>query len=442
MHDKTPYKKLILALSDGLIILLVLWLFSAFWYGYGSDAYAAIWAADYSLIASTLVLWYAISALAGLFDPTRTQNWEEFDRRFLGAGLIYTATIMILGLTLRPFNDINEAAVLVFGVALIIVLYSSRYLVQSAIANIFIERLIVIGKEEAAAEIAEHLKSHPHLGYRLSAHFGALTNKDLKDLSATIIREGITAIVVPNGIPKAGSALEKLHSGLLMGIPLIDAHTMYEVLFEKLALSEIEEGHFMTMLTHLANRPAPIRNFLERLIALAIFILLLPIMAAIALIVAATSRGGFLIRQIRTGEFGRPFLLYKFRSMRADAEKNGPQWAAKNDGRVTPVGALLRATHLDELPQLWNVVKGELAFVGPRPERPELITLIRKKIPHFELRNIVKPGITGWGQIKFGYGASVEDAREKLRYDLYYIKHRSLLFDLNIALRTLKKLIP
>ena len=124
--------------------------------------------------------------------------------------------------------------------------------------------------------------------------------------------------------------------------------------------------------------------------------------------------------------------------MKADAEKNGPQWASKNDSRVTFIGRILRFCHLDELPQLFNIFKGELSFVGPRPERPEFIKELKEKIPYYEIRHLVKPGITGWAQINYRYGASLEDAYKKLEYDIFYLKNRSLILDLLIILKTIK----
>ena len=132
------------------------------------------------------------------------------------------------------------------------------------------------------------------------------------------------------------------------------------------------------------------------------------------------------------------FWLVKFRSMVQDAEKDGAKWAEKEDTRITKVGNFLRKSRLDELPQLWNVLKGEMSFIGPRPERPEFVRELEKQIPFYQTRHLIKPGLTGWAQINFPYGASVEDAMEKLQYDLYYIKHRSLVLDFGVVLKTIK----
>jgi lipopolysaccharide/colanic/teichoic acid biosynthesis glycosyltransferase len=148
-----------------------------------------------------------------------------------------------------------------------------------------------------------------------------------------------------------------------------------------------------------------------------------------------------LYTQERVGENGRTFTLFKFRSMRADAEGATPIWARDNDDRVTRVGRIIRLTRLDELPQLWNVMRGDMSFVGPRPERPFFVEQLARDIPFYLQRHAVKPGITGWAQVKYRYGSTVEDAMEKLRYDLYYIKHLSIFFDLTIVLDTVKVIL-
>ena len=156
---------------------------------------------------------------------------------------------------------------------------------------------------------------------------------------------------------------------------------------------------------------------------------------------ALESAGPVLYRQERVGENGRLFTLCKFRSMRVDAEKGTPIWAKENDDRVTRVGRFIRLTRLDELPQLWNVLRGDMSFVGPRPERPFFVEQLAAVIPFYMQRHAVKPGVTGWAQVRYRYGSSVEDAMEKLRYDLYYIKHLSIVFDLTIVVDTVKVIL-
>ena len=176
-------------------------------------------------------------------------------------------------------------------------------------------------------------------------------------------------------------------------------------------------------------------------VSLGLLVLTLPLMAVTALLVRAESPGPVLYRQERVGQGGRNFTLLKFRSMRADAELGGPAWAATRDPRVTRAGQFLRKTRIDELPQLFNVLGGEMSFIGPRPERPHFVAQLAAAIPHYDARTQVKPGLTGWAQVNYPYGASVEDARMKLSYDLYYVRNRSLLLDLLILVATVRVIL-
>jgi len=160
-------------------------------------------------------------------------------------------------------------------------------------------------------------------------------------------------------------------------------------------------------------------------------------MLVCGLLVKLTSPGPVIYTQSRVGRYGKPFTIYKFRTMQHDAEKGGAQWAKSGDVRATPLGRFLRKSRLDELPQLWNILRGDMSLVGPRPERPEFVEKLRQHIPHYDMRHLVLPGLTGWAQVRFRYGASLEDSQRKLAFDLYYVRHCGLAFDLAICLRTL-----
>lgn len=185
-----------------------------------------------------------------------------------------------------------------------------------------------------------------------------------------------------------------------------------------------------------ARRPYAGKRVLDIAAAATLLIICAPLMAIAAVAVRLDSPGPIFFRQKRIGFQGKPFYILKFRSMVVDAEKNGPQWASKDDGRVTRVGRIMRKLHIDEIPQALNVLRGDMSFVGPRPEQPEFVRLLEREIPNYHLRHIVKPGITGWAQIKYVYTASVEDARIKQYFDLDYVKNVSLRRDLHIMLST------
>jgi lipopolysaccharide/colanic/teichoic acid biosynthesis glycosyltransferase len=186
------------------------------------------------------------------------------------------------------------------------------------------------------------------------------------------------------------------------------------------------------------GQPSALHRCADIVLSLALLVATLPLMLLTALLIRLDSRGPVLYRQERVGLRGRVFTLLKFRSMRLDAEARGPVWAAQRDPRVTRIGAFIRMTRIDELPQLLNVLRGEMSFIGPRPERPHFVAQLERELPFYRDRALVKPGLTGWAQVNYPYGASVEDARAKLSYDLYYVKHRSVLLDLLILVATVR----
>ncbi len=184
-----------------------------------------------------------------------------------------------------------------------------------------------------------------------------------------------------------------------------------------------------------------LKRIFDFLLSTILGVFCLPLILVIAILVRVDSSGGAFYKQSRVGLRGKTFNLYKFRTMYADAEKQGPQWTSRDDPRITRVGHFLRRTRLDELPQIYNVLLGQMSFIGPRPERPEFVIELEQQIPYYDLRHLIKPGITGWAQVMFEYGASVEDAKEKLQYDLFYIKNQSILLDSIILLKTLRIVI-
>jgi exopolysaccharide biosynthesis polyprenyl glycosylphosphotransferase len=195
-------------------------------------------------------------------------------------------------------------------------------------------------------------------------------------------------------------------------------------------------------------RQGRINSLLERAFDIAASVTLLVVAAPVMVLTAIAikmedgPRASVLYRQTRVGQYGRPFRLMKFRSMREDAERDGkPQWAQKNDSRVTRVGSFIRLTRIDELPQILNVLRGEMSFVGPRPERPEFVAHLNERIPYYRERHSIKPGITGWAQLCYPYGSSEQDAAEKLQYDLFYVKNHSLLFYLAILIQTVEVIV-
>lgn len=266
---------------------------------------------------------------------------------------------------------------------------------------------------------------------RLGASFMAL--EAAKKTRATMI------VLLPDA-PLDDEIAHDLLEAKLRGVMVVDIRSFYEHVVQRLPLSQINDEWLLQAEGFSLNTRGSLRRLkraLDVMLSLSLLIPGLPVMLLAALIVRLESPGPVIYRQERVGLHEKEFTVYKFRSMRQDAEKNGAVWAAKNDARVTRFGKIMRKTRIDELPQLWNVLKGDMSFIGPRPERMEFVRELKKTIPYYSMRHTVKPGLTGWAQVSYPYGASEEDARKKLEYDLYYIKNLSLLLDLRILFKTL-----
>jgi sugar transferase (PEP-CTERM system associated) len=236
--------------------------------------------------------------------------------------------------------------------------------------------------------------------------------------------------------------VRELLSLRLKGVIIEDANALVERLSGKLPLKGLNPSALIfTEGFNVRTSLQFARRMLSILISSIGLALCLPFIPFIILAVRLSSPGPIFFRQIRVGWRGRPFSIYKFRTMRQDAEAAGAVWASKNDPRVTGLGRFMRKTRLDEIPQLWNVLRGDMAFVGPRPERPEFVQWLIKEIPYYDLRHMIRPGITGWAQVRYQYGASLEETKQKLEYDLYYVKHLSIGLDLLIMFETIKTII-
>ena len=226
----------------------------------------------------------------------------------------------------------------------------------------------------------------------------------------------------------------------LRGSMVVDIRSFYEHVVQRLPLTQINDEWLLQSEGFSLNTRGSLRRLkraLDVLISLVLLVITAPIMLLTAIIVRLESPGPVIYKQDRVGLFEKEFTVYKFRSMRADAEKNGAVWASAQDSRVTRFGKLIRKVRIDELPQIWNILKGDMSFIGPRPERMAFVQKLKESIPYYSLRHTVKPGLTGWAQVCYPYGASVEDARRKLEYDLYYIKNMSLLLDIHIVFKTI-----
>jgi len=262
---------------------------------------------------------------------------------------------------------------------------------------------------------------------------------DYKQISSIVLAGNVDRIIVALDERRGKFPIDELLSCRLKGIKVNDGVVFTEYLAGKLSIDSLYPSFLIFSNGFKSNTIfKKIKRWFDVFVSVACLTILFPVGLMIALAIKLDSEGSIFYQQERVGEDGKIFRLLKFRSMRIDAEENGPLWAEVNDQRVTQVGRVIRKLRLDEIPQMINVLKGEMSFVGPRPERPFFIEQLKNEIPFYSQRHAVKPGITGWAQICYPYGASKEDALEKLKYDLYYIKNLSPLLDLIIIFETVK----
>lgn len=309
----------------------------------------------------------------------------------------------------------------------------------------FRERVYVLGTGDRAERLLNGLRQRKDLGIEVVGWTGNITGEVTRDATASHLREmvkegGVHRVIVSMSDRRGVLPVEELLDLRLSGIKIEEATSWLERISGRI---EVEQLYPSWLIFADGFRFSTgflmVRRVLSTTIAALGLLLALPLLPFIVLAIKLDSRGPVLYRQQRVGMAGHPFYCYKFRTMREDAEADtGATWATDDDPRITRVGKFLRTSRLDEIPQLWCVLKGDMAFVGPRPERPEFVAWLSREIPYYGVRHSVRPGITGWAQIRYKYGNTLEDAREKLQYDLFFIKNASLGLDLLIIFQTIK----
>jgi sugar transferase (PEP-CTERM system associated) len=446
-----PLKSLLTWISESFIIFLTALLVVAIRFGFRESAVTAYDPIFIKTIAMTLtytiVFYYFDLYRPDLYPPGRQMIMKL-------AQAITVATIALFSIyylfpSLKTGRGILLGNTLVLPLALLIWrTIFSRWLK----VDLPEKRILIIGSGELATKIGAEIYKRIEHGLRLVGFID--DNPDMMgqsivnpgviggygDIARIANSEGVDRIIVALPDRRSRLPMSALLGCKLRGITIEEGETFHERMTGKIPLDQLKpswvvfsEG-FKTLKS---------RKILKRIFDLVFSILLLicfvPIFLITALLIKLDSKGPVIFKQTRVGEHEREFKIYKFRSMRQDAEtKTGPVWAETEDDRVTRVGKVIRKLRIDEIPQLINVVKGDMSFVGPRPERPYFVEKLKKVIPYYEIRTVIKPGVSGWAQIKYPYGSTYQDAQEKLQYDIYYIKNMSPLLDLIISLWTIK----
>jgi sugar transferase (PEP-CTERM system associated) len=390
-----------------------------------------------------------------LYDFKVTNTFQELGIRLLqslGAAAIFLALVYII------FPDATLGhGIFIVSVAIVVVLIVSwRFLYTIMLdRGILNEKIILLGSGELIKDIRQEIKARKDCGYSVILELpeDGKHNHDEKGETSQLVLgsrfEGLADMAHGLGASRIVAAFRERRRAFpvkellrcrVEGIDVIEGISFFEMLTGKLIVGQLNPSWLIFSGGFEKSRLKRFfKRFIDLVLSSVLILLLLPLILLVAVLIKIDSRGPVIFSQERVGQKRRPYHMHKFRSMVADAEKlTGPVWANDDDKRITRVGRLIRKTRFDEIPQLWNVLKGEMSFVGPRPEREFFVKDLEKQIPYYAERFTVKPGITGWAQINYGYGATMEDAVEKLNYDLFYIKNMTTLMDLLIVLRTTK----
>ena len=392
---------------------------------------------------------FAAMIAVGVYGPDSLRSM-----RFATARLLVAASLGIIGLTFFDFllggqNLWRSTLAYAMAFAILLLLLNRLVVGRIAGAEAFRRRVLVLGAG-LRAERLKKLSERPESGFTIVGYVamtqsqpvvpGAISREDIDNLTSYV--EGLRATEVVLALEERRNALPlaDLLRIKTTGVHVNDFSTFIERETGRVDLDTVNPSWLIFSDGFSSGRA--VSSFAKRvfdLLASGLLLLLsAPVIALFAVLVKLDSKGPAFFRQTRVGLFGQTFEVIKLRSMRTDAEANGAQWAQKDDPRVTRLGKFIRLTRIDELPQTWSVLKGEMSFVGPRPERPEFVADLEEKLPYYAERHMVKPGITGWAQINYPYGASIEDSRHKLEYDLYYAKNYTPFLDLLILLQTLR----
>lgn len=380
------------------------------------------------------ILFTLIFYIFNLYSSRFNRNITEFNNSFIKSltisFVISVFIFYIFGTFFKLTPKIN--LILFTGIFGIIDFYARIHLKRYFIKKGWDRKIVLIGSTES--NLVKELRHNQNIGYKIIKEQENLDLNEILQTSPDIV------VVDTHSINQT----EEICAINKKGIQIYTLGNFYEEVFQKIPIDNVDLNE---ILNYISNNQ-PIFNFIKRSMDIVLSILLLilfsPFLIITAVFVKITSTGPILIRQTRVTKNEENFTLYKFRSMISispdgQAETSGPVWTenTNTDPRITSFGRLIRKSHLDELPQLFNILKGDISFVGPRPERPEFVTSLRKDILYYDLRHSVKAGLTGWAQVNYKYGASVEDAKEKLKYDFYYMKNRSIFFDFLIILKTI-----
>jgi len=450
-----PIRNIFFVISEGLLIYLS-FIFSS-WILLGTESFSLdklIWLKILLVTAVCQTCLY----YNDLYDLQVTDSSMELGIRLfqsLGAAVIFMAVIYIISPETILGTEIYAASISIT----IILIVSWRFCYTLTLnRGMFNKKIIILGSAILAHDIMNEIFDKKDCGYTLSVNVqepsenkrhaidiktAVIYKKDYEGLCEIAKDMGISKIVVALAEKRGAFPTKELLKCRVNGIDILEGASFYEMLTGRLLVEHINPAWLIFSEGFYKSRSRRfIKRSLDLVLSFIMLIIFLPLFVVIAILIKIDSPGPVFFSQERVAENRKTYRVHKFRSMVADAEKqSGPVWANNDDDRITGVGRVIRKWRFDEIPQLWNVLQGEMSFVGPRPEREFFVKKLEEIIPYYGERFTVKPGITGWAQVSYGYGASVDDAIEKLNYDLFYIKNMSIFMDLMIVMRTIKTVL-
>ncbi|MFB6226545.1 MAG: sugar transferase [Candidatus Paceibacteria bacterium] len=459
MHHRVSLKKIYLVIQDLVAFYLGLWFGLAV-----RHLTLPTWeqfSRHIPLFTILFILWVIINYINELYDPNSKPEGIKFYRKIWESALFSTIVGAIF-FYLLPQTTINPKTILlltaVFGYLLVNLfqIFAFKFLFPKTSK----QNLLFVGFNTEVEELLNILGSQ-HFFYR---PVGVVANdkdnfdknelseqmeiyEDITDIKEIISEEEIDQVILEPDLKSDNKAVKNLYQLLYLPVKIKDLNAFYEEITGRVPPSTFKETWF---LDHLRNLQEPSklwgRRIIDLVVGLVLSLITFILFPIIALAIKVESEGPVLISQTRVGKENKEFTMHKFRSMYALseeglAETDGPEFAKKDDERITKVGKILRKTRLDELPQVWNLLKGDLTLIGPRPERPEIVEKLEDEMPYYSLRHIIKPGITSWAVLHQNYTDTLEKSLQKLQYDLFYIKNRSFLLDLSIGLRTVNVVV-
>lgn len=443
-------KKVVLLIGDIILLYISLAITLFLRYHYLDQA---LWARHLWPFSIIFAIWLIVFFINGLYEIYKAGNSFKFYGKLV-QNLLINALLAVLFfyLILGNFTTLKPQKVLIVLLVIFTILFLLwRKLFFSIISSSTLRNnLAIVGINNESLMLCEEIIKKPHLGYELKLiinpdHITVPQNfqmipisKDITNLKKELINYKINTLVTVNDPKYSPEIARYLFESIDLKIRYFNLTSFYEKLIGKIPISSLERNWFLENITQKNNEWfIVIKRIIDIVFAGLLGIVSLILLPFIYLLIKLDSKGPLIYKQSRIGLAGKEFMVYKLRSMVHNAEKDGAVWAQQGDARITKIGKFMRKSRIDEMPQFWNILKGDMSFVGPRPERPEFVKELKEAIPFYNERHLVKPGLTGWAQINFPYGASVADAKEKLSYDMFYIKNQSVALDISIILKTI-----